>query len=227
MRRLIQEYGRLIIAFIAVTVFLVLLNILLGDKADWSLKNSYENNKVDSTVLHNDSYDIAKDTIKNSSVPYFEVDRQAGAREITTNAFTLEEALSGVNLKYNGTTLNNNQVTVLVYDYKVATEKDAGDVNGHVVYEMVDATDKYGHYIYESDGKTRVQVQQPKILESNGVELTTSNYVDTSMPSCKLKVVYRANVGTYKAETELTFIKNKESTNKNTSGLNKIIFNYN
>jgi hypothetical protein len=88
--------------------------------------------------------------------------------------------------------------------------------------ETVYAKDKYGHYIYASDG-TKLTTTQPKYWISDSYVLNSNSYIDTSATNCKLKLVYRLQVGTYKAECEVTYLKNRDIDLDSDSHANSIL----
>jgi hypothetical protein len=238
MHKFLSEYGRLVVAIIALSGFFVLLGVLLSDKdVQDSMKNIVSENEQDSTALFENTDDyssaIVGDTVESDTVPYFKIADDINLGIIKT-AFTYDDALTDVRAYYKGEditalskTSDNKDVklTIMAYQYIPVIEKSEGDINGTVVMEEVYAKDKYGHYIYAEDGVTKLKTTQPKYDISDAVKFTKKNYIDTTATNYKIKLVYRVQVGTYKAECEVFYLKNTVGATVDTSGLTALEFN--
>lgn len=236
--------------------FFLLGMLLGREDEDGSIKHIFRSNRQDSTALFGKqdaikgvdgefNYDpsisdfdysevVIGDTLMSDSAPYFKVDENA-IFTIGYNQFDYTDAFRYITPYYNGENILNKskssdgkdiKITVLAYEYKPVIEKSESDINGHVVMEEVYAKDKYGHYIYSLDGKEKLKTLQPKYDISNSVELTKSNYISSLDKNYKIKLVYRVQVGTYKAECEAVYTKNKVTNNKSVSGKSVIKFVY-
>lgn len=242
MNKFMQEYGRLVFAIIIISGFFIILGSLLSKSDNNSIYKTQDEHTQNSSAIYTDSGEgndistsdtfdaVIGDVIKSSTVPYFKVDTKDNRYSITSDAFTYNDMFTNVRIIYKDkdiTDLSNVNgekvtVTVLAYKYEPELQKIEGGINYQVVMEEVDAKDKYGHYIYDTNGE-RVKTKQPKYKITKSI-IAKNNYIDTSEKTCKYQIVYRVQVGSYKAECKVFYIKNKKETNKDVSGLVKAQF---
>ena len=246
MNRFIQEYGRLVLAIIVMAAFFIALGTLLNRKDERSIFGVQNKKTQTSSPIYSDKEskegeDVASsdtfsnlvgDVVESDTAPYFKIKETTDNQfSITKDAITYNDLFQSVRIYYKGQdvtdkdTVNGEKVkvTVLAYSYKPVLEQSPGDTNLHVVMEEVDAKDKYGHYIYDSSNN-RIKELQPKYSISNSVVVGKNNYIDTSEKTCKIQIVYRVQIDSYKAECKVFYIKNRASTATSTHGLTKISF---
>ena len=209
MARFMQEYGRLILAIIAACAIFALLAVLLGSGPNGitSLFNKYGQ---DSNAIYgsDDTFSAVSGDVydKGLSIPYFKVSDHLKTT-FDTSAFTYADAVSQVSAMYKGSLVDDSKIAIWAYWYEPVIEKDAGETNGHIVFETVNAVDKYGKYIYEEDGVTVKKVKQVKYKVSDAVQLKPGTYIDTATDNAKIKLVYRVEVGSLKAECSVIYTK--------------------
>lgn len=244
MNKFIQEYGRLVIAIIVMFGFFAVLGILLSHTNKNSIYNVQKSKTQSSSALYSDNKegeDIASsdtfnniigDVVESDTAPYFKINETNNDNfGITTDAISYKDLFKNVRIYYKGQDITDKdsangekvKVTVLAYNYLPVLATENGNVNSHVVMEEVDAKDKYGHYIYDDNGE-RVKTIQPKYSISDSVVVNKNNYIDTSARTCKIQIVYRVQINSYKAECKVMYIKNRETGTTNKSGLTKIKF---
>jgi hypothetical protein len=239
----ITEYGRTMISVIAVAIFLILFGILISsDESPLSLKNIFSKNAQNSEAINKNYDSIIGDTIASDTAPYFEIDDNIDL-SIEQNTLTYNDLIQYVRAKCWAYDRENNKMdyiyittasevelvkdkkepvtlTILAYKYEPVLSED-----GHsIVMEEVTATDKYGHTLIVTDGNGKEKtttILQPKYNVTGPVVLNESSYIDTSATNCQIKVVYRVQVGTYKAECEVTYLKNEKLEDSNTDTENK------
>lgn len=256
MKKFVLEYGRLVIAIIALSGFFVLLGTILSKNVSntKSIYGIFDSQSQDSSAVYNESfYDLViGDTVENSVAPYFKVVDNPDFG-ISENQVDWNRLFRDVRIMYKGTDITDLssvdgksiKKTILVYEYKPSIIPAVGtDINGYVETEEVYVLDKYGHYIYRdangnynidanynpATGK-KVTITQPKFLISNGSVFTQSNYIDCTPVSNidnarQYKVTYRVQIGELKAECIVNYIKNRVCTDIDVSGKSKIEFNY-
>lgn len=256
MKKFVLEYGRLIIAIIAIIGFFILLGGVLNKNSSdpKSIYGIFETQGQDSSAVYNEDFytSVVGDVVENSTAPYFSI-ADGSSFVIDKNQLTYDQLFKNVRIMYDGSDITGSssvngqpvETFLIIYEYKPSiVEAEGTDRNGYLEMEEVDALDKYGHYIYqdasgkynneagydESTGK-KVKVMQPKFNVSKGCEFASNSYVDLTPESDvdnarRYKVVYRVQVGTLKAECMVTYIKNQEGEDINASGKSKINFQY-
>lgn len=252
MRKFIQEYGRLVIAIIALTGFFAMISVLLSKSVSGtrSIYDIFKKNSQSSSAVYNEEF--YEDTVEDSTAPYFKISEDA-VYEITENQIDWDRLFRDVRIYYkdnditeldeiNGQTV---QKTVLIYEYKPSIATAEGtDANGYMETEEVYATDKYGHYIYmDSAGRyntdddydaatgEKVIITQPKVLISNSAVFSQTDYIDCTAEtdtdnSRQYKATYRVQIGELKAECTVIYIKNRAGSDIDVSGKTKIEFVY-
>ena len=245
MKALVQEYGLMVVAIICVGVFLFIWSNVFFGKTGVTFVYKTWSPEISNIESNGDS--VSQIVTKGNKVPYFDITRTNFS--IDENTYTRSKFLNGINARYaDGSLIDSNDIVVIVYKYTPLMADEALGVNGHVMmtgeyverygydalvslsetgnYTEVFAVDKYGNYLYDEFGK-RIVSSQPIYLISKGKILGNSDYIDTSDPSEKYKVVYRVKSGQLKAEYETFFVKTGVSSNTdNLSGYTKVDFNY-
>lgn len=255
MKKFVLEYGRLLIAIIAILGFFTILGKLLSDKTNPnSIAGKFQKQYDGVSSIYDDSFysSVIGDVVEKSTAPYFSI-ADNPEFEFTTAQVDWNRLFKDVSIRYKDKDITNSDTidgktiikTVMVYEYtpSIIPSSDL-DVNGHVEMEEVYAKDKYGHYIYQdangyysnsdyynSATGHKVIITQPKFKISDGAEFDKNNYIDCEDKSSvniskQYKVVYRVQIGKLKAECTVTYVKNKVGTNIDISGKSKIVFNY-
>lgn len=219
MNNLIEEYGKIIITCLCVSVFLMLFHMLMFDEHT-SIKMIYKTDMVDA-----DAYDVVGVLTSDfEGSPHFEavaMETDADKYKILNDTFTLDDALAITKIyKSDGTEYSKaeleNVLTILVYRYDLVLTYQ--DENGNIlsnpaaVYEEVNATDKYGNVIYNDDG-TPKKVSVLKYNKSTLSNLTAATPIVLSEADLsgtippRYKLVYRVQDGQKKAEFSTLIIK--------------------
>lgn len=256
MKKFLSEYGRLVIAIVAISGFFVLLGNLLSKNVanTRSIYGIFNSQSQDSSAVYNESFyeSVIGDVMQDSTAPYFDISDGANF-EISQNQIDWNRLFQDVRIIYNGNDVTDSDYadgqaikkTILVYEYRPSIiPADGTDINGYVDTEEVYALDKYGHYIYRDangnynidanyDASTgeKVMITQPKFLVSNGAVFAPHNYIDCTPVSDidnarQYKVTYRVQIGTLKAECIVNYIKNRVCEDIDVSGKSKIEFDY-
>lgn len=214
-----EEYGKLIITILCVSVFLAMFHHIVFGK-DTNVTTVYKNQIVETNIYSDNvagkTFDVA---------PHFKViatntaDTQDNMKafKIKGGTFTKADALSIVRAyaDEDETIDISGNITILVYKYVI--EKKNVDDNGNildnptVVFETVNAKDKYGHDIYDDNGNI-IKTQQVKYTEQNlgvldndnPIRMTNSNEME------RYKLVYRIENNGLKAEYQTLIIKDLE-----------------
>ena len=257
MKKFVSEYGRLVIAIIALIGFFTLLGVILSKNITnpKSIYGIFNVHAQDSSAVYDGEFyeSVIGDVVESNTAPYFKISHNPNFG-ILENQIDWNRLFQDVRMMYNGIDVTDMDIidgqeiqkSVIVYEYKPSIIEATGtDLNGHIEMEEVYAKDKYGHYIYQDangyynnspnynplSGK-KVTITQPKFLTSDGIVFTKSNYIDCSAASeidntRQYKVIYRMQIGKLKAECSVNYIKNRVGTDINVSGKSKIVFNYN
>lgn len=228
MKRFLEEYGRLVIAIICATSFFLALGILLsGEDEKGSLLNIFKKNNQDSTALYNSEY--IEGTLGNKEsdkVPYYILYDNDGIKITDNKSIALESSVmtydyikNHIKIMYKNEDITNKTKAkdgkeinskIIVYTYTPRIIKNDNDINGHIEMEEVYATDKYGHFIYGEDGKTKIKTMKPK-LDMASTEIKNNQFVNINPEASIIDIVYRVQVGTYKAESALRFVKDSNT----------------
>lgn len=229
MKSFLTEYGLLFISIIGVAFFFFVWAMFVNGKSGFGVV--YNTWRPDVSALRGSS-SVEKDSVGNSSVPYFKVSDDVSKYKITGKTFTKSQALAPIEAYYKGARLNANDITVLVYRYSpvmsTTSSSNSGNINEHVMlakllddggnytydalkalhdtgdYSEVFATDKYGNYLYDNNGNY-VPNNQPIYKISKEQELTNSKPINVINISEKYRVVYRVTGDTLKAECQRFF----------------------
>lgn len=229
MKSFLTEYGLLFISIIGVAFFFFVWAMFVNGKSGFGVV--YNTWRPDVSALRGSS-SVEKDSVENSSVPYFKVSDDVSKYKITGKTFTKSQALAPIEAYYKGARLNANDITVIVYRYSpvmsTTASSNSGNINEHVMlaklldnggnytydalkalhdtgdYSEVFATDKYGNYLYDNNGKY-IPNNQPIYKVSKEQELTDSKPINVLNVSEKYRVVYRVTGGTLKAECQRFF----------------------
>ena len=242
MKRLLEEYGRLIIAIICASSFFVVLGVLLSDEnTKGSLTNKFDKYEQDSTDLYKEDY--LENTIGNKEsdkVPYYNLYDNNGIKITGNTSIALESSIitydnlvNHIKIIYKDEDITNKTKTkdgkdiskkIFVYKYTPRIIKNENDINGHIEMEEVYVTDKYGHFIYEEDGKTKIKINQPK-LDIAQANIENNQFVNINPEASIIDIVYRVQVGTYKAESTLRLVKDANTKyEEDLIGLTKVNF---
>jgi hypothetical protein len=229
MGQFLEEHGRLIVAIVAATGVFALIGLLLGT-GNGSFLSLFQKYAQESTSVYGDAdiFSAVSGDIYDQGVntPYFHVDEDIKTT-FASNAFTYEDAVAQITAMYQGEAVDSSEVTVLAYWCEPVIEKSADDVNGHVVTETVNAVDKYGKYIYEDDGVTIKTTKQVKYNVSDGVEFTPGTYIDTSGENARIRLVYRVEKNSMKAECTAVYTKSRQATSSGSSASGTaLVFTY-
>lgn len=220
MSRFLQEYGRMIIAMIAAFAIFALIGILLG-LGPTGISSLFKKYSQDSNAVYGDESTftaVSGDVYEQGlNIPYFKISDNLETT-FDTSAFTYEDAIRQVSAMYKDALVDSSNITILAYWYEPVIEKTADDANGHVVFETVNAVDKYGKYIYEDDGVTIRKTKQVKYQISDPVQLKPGTYIDTTADNAMIKLVYRVEVDSLKAECSVIYTKGQTIETVNPEG---------
>lgn len=250
MNRFVQEYGRLVLTIIVLSAFFIALGRILGRNDKNSIFSVQEKKTQTSSPIYSDTKaedakegeeiassdtfsNLVGDVVESDTAPYFKVKETNNDNQfsITKDAITYNDLFQSVRVYYKGQDVTDKntvdgekvKITVLAYSYKPVLERLEGEKNEHVVMEEVDAKDKYGHYIYD-ENNNRIKEIQPKYSISDSVVVGKNNYIATSDKTCKIRIVYRVQIGSYKAECKVFYIKNRSTGTASVNGLTKVVF---